>query len=324
LTGFEALGSNTRMAHQAIAREAREPEPVQKRRRKMTAAGRDQSLERSDGRRVAWCEFGDSGGWPLLYCHGTPGSRFEAALFARAAAARRVRLIALDRPGYGDTSPLPARALGEETADVAAVLDSLGLSCVDVLGFSGGGPHAMAFAACSPDRTRRVGLVSSFAPLDQAGTEGMADAFRDLWELAAADFPAFETAFQEAIAATGDAWTLLHGGAPAADRAVLESAAVAEPYRDTLAHALRQGPDGMFGDVHALVSPWRFDVADVRQPTRIHHGADDLNTPIGMGRWLARCLPEARLTEWPGRAHFALFERPDEVVAGVAADPPGA
>lgn len=284
----------------------------------MDYAGRDESIHRADGRRISWCEFGDLRGCPLIYCHGMPGSRFEGALFARATAVRGMRLIALDRPGYGDTSPLPARALGDEVMDVEAVVDALKVSRFDVLGFSGGGPHAMACAARLSDRVRRVGLISTQAPLDRVGTEGMADGFRQMWDLAAADFPAFEQALEGAVAAAGDAYELLLGGAPPVDRAILQSDSVSDPYRQSLAEAMRQGLAGMFEDARALASPWSFDVTELGQSTSIWHGVGDTNVPIGMGRFLERSLPDARLTEWPGAAHFETFRRQDEVLDGFA------
>jgi len=280
----------------------------------MATATRDDSMDRPDGRRVSWCEFGDPRGWPLVYCHGMPGSRLEGALFARAAALRGIRLIAPDRPGYGGTSPFPERALGEEVEDLKALVDTLGLRRFDVLGFSGGGPHAMACAVRHSDQVRRAGLVSSLAPFDRVDKAGMGDGLRQLWELAETDFPSFEAAFEEALAEAGDAYGLLLGGAPQADRAILQSEGVAAPYRQGLAEGMRQGMAGMLADARALASPWLFDSAAVGQPTDIWHGSSDGNAPIGMARWLARVLPAARLTEWSEATHYELFRRQDEVL----------
>ncbi|MFA9459817.1 alpha/beta fold hydrolase [Thiohalorhabdus methylotrophus] len=278
----------------------------------------DRTLHLPGGRRVAWREYGDPRGRPVVYCHGMPGSRLEPFPGDGVPADAGLRFIVPDRPGYGGTDPRAGRTLGEEAADVEALADRLDLETFDVLGFSGGGPHALALAQRFPRRVLSLTLVSSWAPFQRAGLEGMADANRQLWELAEADFPAFAHALGEAVSAMGGAYDLLVGGAPEADRAIFEDAAVAAAYRRSLEEAMRQGLDGMLEDAAALIAPWDFDVAEIRCPVRLWHGDGDVNAPVGMGRWLARHLPEAELTEWPGAAHFASFGRRMEILADLA------
>ena len=279
---------------------------------------RDQVMELPDTRQLSWCEYGDPGGRPVVYCHGLPGSRLELSPHGGAAAEGGMRLLVPDRPGYGRSSPRPGRRLGEEAADVAVLADRLGLGAFDVLGFSGGGPHALAIAARLPDRVQRAGLISSLAPLDRAGTAGMAEANRQLWELARADPAAFTEAVEQAVAAAGSAYDLLVGGAPEEDRAIFADEALAGAYRRDLEEALRQGVAGMREDAGAVTADWPFAVGDLRCPVRLWHGDRDANAPIGMGRWLAEHLPRAELTEWPGAAHFAFFRHWGEVLDGLA------
>ena len=277
---------------------------------------RDESMELPGGRQLAWCEFGDPAGRPVLYCHGLPGSRLEPALMDAAAAQRGLRVIAVDRPGYGGTSPRPGRILGDEVDDFVALADRLDIEAFDTLGFSGGGPHALACAALAPHRVRRVGLVGSWAPFHLAGRDGMAEGFRQLWALAETDFPAFEEALEGAVAQAGSAYDLLLGGAPDSDRAILQAEHVADAYRRDTDEAMRQSFAGMFEDAHAVIAPWGFSIAAVDQPVGLWHGDADGNAPVGMGRWLARELPDATLTEWPGAAHFEALRRWDEVLDG--------
>ncbi|MGI4944133.1 MAG: alpha/beta fold hydrolase, partial [Janthinobacterium lividum] len=93
-------------------------------------------------------EYGDPAGPPVLYFHGWPASRLEAGLIPDLS----VRLLALDRPGYGRSTPQPGRTLLDWPADVAAVADRLGLAKFHVVGLSGGGPYAAACALALPDR----------------------------------------------------------------------------------------------------------------------------------------------------------------------------
>jgi len=282
-----------------------------------TDALRDDTLTLADGRRLRWCEYGDPAGQPVVFCHGLPGSRLEHPPDSRPAAERGLRFIVPDRPGYGGTSPRPGRALGEEVADVRTLADELGLEAFDALGFSGGGPHAMAIAARLPERVRRLGLISSWAPFDRAGTEGMAEANRQLWALARADFEAFAETLEAAIAQAGDAYGLLVGGAPEEDRAIFEDEAVAAAYRADTEEAMRQGLAGMLEDAGAVIGSWPFAPEAIRRPARLWHGDRDANAPVTMGRWLARHLPRAELTEWTGTGHFGLFPHWEEILDGL-------
>lgn len=281
----------------------------------------DEALDLPAGRRLTWCEYGAPGGRAVVYCHGLPGSRREGPAHPAVASERSLRLIVPDRPGYGGTSPRPGRALGEEAEDVEALVDHLELGAFDVLGFSGGGPHALALAARLPDRVRNLGLVGSMAPFDRVGTEGMAEANRQLWGLARSDARAFGEALEGAIASAGSAYDLLVGGATEADREVFADEAIAAAYRRATEEAMRQGLAGMVEDAAAITAPWAFTAAQIHSPARLWHGERDTNVPVAMGRWLARELPRAELTEWPEEAHFGLFRRWEEVLDGLTGSP---
>lgn len=277
-------------------------------------AGTADVIRGPDGRQVAHAEFGDPQGRPVLYCHGLPGSRLEPALLYDGAKRHRLRVIGLERPGYGITSPLPGRTVGKEVGDVTVVADQLGLGEFDVIGFSGGGPQALACAAQLPRRVRRVTLIASWAPFGQAGTDGMLDGFRGLWQLAQTDFPAFSKTLRDAIDDAGGAYELFLGSVPEADRALLARPEIGPAYRRNTIEALRQDLTGMLEDAAAVVT-WSLEPTDVQCPVRILHGTEDGNAPPGMGRWLAARLSRAELIEWPGATHFEAFRRQDEVLA---------
>lgn len=266
-------------------------------------------------RSLSWCEFGTPGGRPLLYCHGMPGSRLEAAVLHELASARGVRVVCPERPGYGETTPLGPRRLGMETADIQALASYLELDRFDLLGFSGGGPHALAIAAALPERVGRLTLVSSWAPFDRSGLDAMAEELRELWTLGQSDFAAFSEALTGAVTGAGGAWAMMTASAPDADRALLESEPTRTVYRHNLDEATRQGCTGMLEDARALLTPWPFEPAAVRPPVRIFHGEADRNAPVVMGRWLAEAIDGAYYTEWPHALHFAAFERWEPILA---------
>lgn len=139
-----------------------------------------------DYRTLAVEEWGDPTGIPVVYLHGTPMSRLARypndSLFHELG----VRLITYDRPGFGGSTRNPGRRVIDAAADVAAITAALGLHRLAVFGVSGGGPHAMAFAARYPERVTRLGALASPAPRDAAGldwTAGMSEetAAAPLW-----------------------------------------------------------------------------------------------------------------------------------------------
>jgi len=117
-----------------------------------------------DDRHVAYAEYGDPAGHPIVFLHGTPGSRRLGRLFDDAARREGVRILAPDRPGYGRSSPWPTRDLSDTGAFVAPVLDDAGVDRAGVVGFSGGAPHALAVAATHGDRVTAVDVVSGATP----------------------------------------------------------------------------------------------------------------------------------------------------------------
>lgn len=275
---------------------------------------RDATLELADDRRLTWSEFGDPEGHPVVYCHGMPGSRHEPAVLDTAAATHGIRLIAPDRPGYGGSARRPGRPLGEETEDVRALADHLRIEQFDALGYSGGGPHALACAAWLPDRVRRIGLISSLAPFERVSTEAMFEGYRRLWAAAQSDLSLFETALREAIEQAGNPYQLLLSGASEPDRKILCEPTVADAYARALETAMRQGVDGMLEDAQALTGSWPFDPGDVACPCHVWHGDRDGNAPVEMGQWLAREIRGAVISVWEGAGHFEAFRRADEVL----------
>lgn len=272
------------------------------------------TLTLTHGRRIAWCEYGETNGNPSLYCHGMPGSRLEHMHAAALAGERGQRIIVPDRSGYGQSTARAVRSVGDHADDISALLDHLELEYCDIIGFSGGGPHALACAARLPERVRRLALVSSWAPFDRAGTEGMAEGFQQLWDLASADFDAFSQALAGAIDASGGPYGMLVGGAMPADQAIFEDQSLAAAYQANLAEAVAHGIGGMLEDARAMIDDWQVDLDQVSCPTHLWHGTQDPNAPITMGRWLQRTLRNAKLTEWRDAGHFESFRRWDEVL----------
>lgn len=259
-------------------------------------------------RTVAYVEYGDPAGKPVVFLHGMPGSRVFGELFDDAARERDVRLLALDRPGYGKSDPWPGQTLSDTGALVEAVLDDVGVSSAGVVGFSAGGPHALAFAATRPDRVTSVDVVAGAPPPSLVGRvprtqrllSGLArSAPRLLKGLVRGQAWLVDRASPSLVVAQ----YTTRGGRQAIPP---EMAAVVK--RDFLA-AVGEQRSGMVTEARLLEREWDVSLDDVRSAVRLWHGEADTNVPVAGARELAETLPRSTLTVFDDADHLNTFRR---------------
>jgi len=110
----------------------------------------DQTADRADqtavvdGRTIGYAEYGAPDGPVVMALHGTPACGIGYAVLAPAAEAGGVRVIAPDRPGIRRSDRRPSADVVDHARDVARLADELGIACFGVIGWSGGGPYALA------------------------------------------------------------------------------------------------------------------------------------------------------------------------------------
>ena len=279
----------------------------------------ERTVRTRDGRTLAVQESGDLAGRPVLIHSGTPGSRHLYRPIAQDAAARGLRLISYDRPGYGGSSPQPGRTVADCAADVRAICADLGIDRLAMWGISGGGPHLLACAALLPDLVAAAASLASAAPYDADGLDyfaGMGQQNVDDDRLVLTDEAAARKQLdqeREEILATRpeDAAKEIASLLSPADAAVLRDD-LAEYLTFTEREGLAPGNEGWWDD-NCMLRPWGFDVADIRVPVLLLHGRQDLFVPFGHGEWLAAHIPgvEARMLDDDG--HLTLMSRIPEV-----------
>ena len=225
-----------------------------------------------DGRTLSYATGGDPNGFPVVVHHGTPGSRLFEALLSNPASEVGVRLVVPDRPGYGRSSPPPAEwTWNDWPADLGALLDAASVDRAGALGFSGGGPFALA--AASDDRVARVGLVSSVVP----------PADNALATLASVPFALRAVfRFSKAFASFSGPDAVV---SQYTDRSVSEP--VAEAVAADFHEALAPGAKAVERENRAFASA-SLDPDSVGVPLRAWHGTSDENTPLSPVRTLVR------------------------------------
>jgi pimeloyl-ACP methyl ester carboxylesterase len=282
-------------------------------------------LDLPDGRTLEYVVAESPGGIPLVLHHGTPGAAVEYPPAVAAAAKHGLRLVSYARPGYGRSTARPGRTVGDAAADVAAILDALGADRFVTIGWSGGGPHALACAALLTGRCMGVALVGGVAPYGVAGLDWMAGMGNEN----VAEFGAAVAGEEPLTEFLREAWAGL-ATIKAADLApalgdlasAVDVAALTGVYADYLAESFRAsvsaGIDGWRDDDLAFVRDWGVPL-DTGVPVSIWQGDQDRMVPHTHGEWLAAHLPGAQLHRRPGQGHISLFtEELDAIVADVA------
>src|SRR4051812_23526270 len=122
-----------------------------------------------DGRELEVLQVGPADGLPFVLHLGTPGAAVDIPQVTRPAGERGLRTVTYSRPGYAGSTPVPGRCVADAAADTAAVLDALGVDRFVTLGWSGGGPHALACAALLPGRCLTAGTPAGAAPDEGQG-----------------------------------------------------------------------------------------------------------------------------------------------------------
>ena len=290
-------------------------------------------LRLRSGRALAYREWGDPDGSPVVFVHGSPGSSiWSPDPHQDATRACRVRLITVDRPGFGGSDVLLGLTLGRWVDDVAELADGLGLGRFGVVGISAGGPWAAACAALIPERLTGVGLASSRA----LGAYNLRERPQAAEELNEADLRELEIVRDLApesaakrLAAENEDWLnglaehpegfLAGSEPPAGDRWFFDDPLQVELLVESFREYARQGAAGYAWEAVALLQPWSFRLADISMPVHLWHGAQDPRVPLATQEFAAETIPDARFAIWPDAGHFGAAKHWSEVLEAVTA-----
>lgn len=271
-----------------------------------------------DGRALAFDDVGDPLGAPVVYLHGTPDSRLARHPDDAVTAAAGVRMIAVDRPGAGDSDLHPGATLSSVGADLAHLLDALAIDRVALLGWSSGGLFALAAAAVLTDRVAAIGLVGTLPPVEAYGEASLVDALgparRQVVDLAA-EMPPADLAAELApylvplpLHAELALEHVLEGAGDAGRAELAEVPGAAEQLACALQASVQNGLAGLEQDLALQLEPG-VDLARITAPVRCFHGSRDATSPPEVGAWLSSHLQSSVLDLVPGGGHHLLFPR---------------
>jgi pimeloyl-ACP methyl ester carboxylesterase len=269
----------------------------------------DRLLCAAGGRCLGAAEFGDADGTAVLWAHGGPGSRLEPAWLDAAAAQAGLRIIGIDRPGYGMSTPQPGRTISSVVVDMLAVADQLAIDRFATVGVSTGGAYALALAAFAPSRV--LGVVACCSMTDMSWAPGRATMSRAhahaVW-----DAPDRDTAIAAAVDAHGQNGSkMLNGGMSPAlvelDRQLFADPAWMRPAMDGFPQMFTFGLEGYADDRIADGAGWvDFDVAKIRCAVTVLHGTHDKMVDIIHPQHTAAIVPGAELVLLDEHGHFSI------------------
>jgi pimeloyl-ACP methyl ester carboxylesterase len=265
------------------------------------------------GRRLDVLTDGPAGSPALVFHSGTPSAALPFRQLSEAAAAHGLRVVTWSRPGYGGSDPSPGRTVADVASDTETVLDALEVDEFVSLGWSGGGPHALACAALLPGRCRAAATLAGVAPYLADGLDwmaGMGEENVEEFSLAIHGAEALTPYLEEQSQVLGrvtaaEVADSLAGLVSPVDRASL-TGEFAEYLAASFRGAVLRGVAGWREDDLAFTRDWGFRVSDIDVPVAVWQGDQDLMVPPAHGHWLAERLPNVRAHLQPGEGHLSL------------------
>ena len=254
----------------------------------------------NDGRRLGYLVCGDPKGKPVLCFHGYPGSRLDFRWLDQEAMKRRLKLIAVDRPGIGLSEPLEGRGLVDFGGDIEEVMKRLRLRRPVVMGVSGGGPYVLACLSRLGEKIRAGVVVCGLGPMDtEDSAKGMNASNASLF-YCARNYPKsvgliLRVTKYMMTKRVDTYYRLMEKVLPDSDQKRLGKVTKENRQRVLSANReiFRQGSRYLAQEAVLYTNPWEFSVKELRMPVHFWHGYLDKNAPIRAAMELCRQIPQS-------------------------------
>ncbi len=283
-----------------------------------------------DGRKLAYAEFGQPNGHPVLYFHATPASRLEPLLIGDDTFSQfGLRVICPDRPGMGRSDFQRHRGFSDWPKDVLSLTEAIGLDRFSVLAVSGGGGYAAVCAAKIPEKLTKVVMVSGAWRIDSQARKAIGFPLNIMWQVTAyapillpiilgmmskMKSPPPKDGVEDASAPSN---SIL----PAVDNAAMAQPDRMAAFQQAMSEAMKQGSKGPAWDMRMHVREWDFDPTEIQIPLTLFHGALDRNVPVTLVQQMANKLPHAQLLTYPKDGHISVYPNHfDEIAKALIPD----
>ena len=288
----------------------------------MVADKARQTITLRDGRTLGFAEYGDPVGKAVFHFNGSGGSRLEYPMDKSILTDLGIRFVATDRPGHGLSDPQTNRKLLDWPDDISQLADHLGADRFYVMGWSAGGPHALACAFRLPERVLAGAIISGLAPPDRPNPyKGMPLPNRGLMMIARRA-PIVVKIFRRLASRMlkGDPEEIskkIAGSFPPVDRQIIEAPGNMKGLGLDILEGYGQGWQGPAQDDIIINNPWGFRLENITVRIDIWQGEVDKNVPLCQGKYQDERIANSRLTVLPGQAHLYLLTHWREVLSAL-------
>lgn len=285
----------------------------------------EQSIILNDGRKLGFAEYGVENGIPILYFHGAASSRLEQLFEEIELKQKGVRLICIDRPGHGISDYQPNRVLLDWPEDVSQLAEQLAIAKFYTIGYSHGGPYALACCHQLSDKIIAAAVVSSWAPVNRPGAyKGMPVPNRILNE-SARWFPWLTKRLRQMMSKmiAGDVQKVaqrLMASIPESDKEILSSEKTIENLTISVREGFKIGWKGIAQDDIVVNHNWGFEIAEITVPVDIWHGQIDVNVPYHAALYLHERIANTNLKSMPNEGHFVMVKHASKVLSSLLSD----
>lgn len=279
----------------------------------------NQILDLKDGRKLGFAEYGVPDGKPVFHFNGSGGSRLERPPDLNILTELGIRYISTDRPGHGNSSLKQDRELLDWPNDVAAIADHLGIDKFHVLGWSAGGPHALACAYRMPERVISGAIASGLAPANRPNPYAGYKGFMKALMILGRRFPSLVYIFRKIAAKqinnpSGDIGDKFVNSLPKVDQIPFENQEVKAMLIADIKEGYKQGGDGPARDDIIINTPWKFEIMNIQTRFDIWQGDIDENVPVNQGKYQAELLPNNSFYLMENKGHMFLLEKWKDVL----------
>lgn len=265
----------------------------------------------NDGRTLDLLDNHHDSRYAIIFHHGTPGDSTAWQDWHDGLRSESLRTISVSRPGYSLSDRNAGRRIVDAYTDHKEILDQFGIEHFVSIGWSGGGPHALA-TSLDP-RCRGVISLAGVGQYGQSDLDFLAgmgpENHEEFGEAVKGEAPLRTWMNANALAmkeVTGQGIRDAFGGLiGVADKEVLEGE-VADEMASAMRRGLSHGFDGWIDDDLAFVEEWGFDLHHISVPVQLWQGDDDFMVPRSHSHWLASKIPGAQVEFTPGEGHISL------------------